>query len=174
MTRPKNRSDLLYQAEEEFDILHKIVEQVPQGLREVPGACGEWSVKDILAHLDVWHEMFLRWDAVGSAGDMPSMPAEGYNWSQIPALNHEIFERHRYDDWHLVETRLKHSYEKVLEVMSSYTDDDLFTKKRFEWTGSTSIASFAISASSSHYAWATKLIKTWLRTQAEAKTSVES
>ncbi|NJL58174.1 hypothetical protein HC928_25955 [bacterium] len=29
----------------------KAVEELPQAIWEQPGACGEWSVKDIVAHL---------------------------------------------------------------------------------------------------------------------------
>jgi len=168
MTRPKNRDDLLYAAEEEFAKLHEIVEQVPEDLRATPGACDEWSVKDLLAHLDAWHEMFLRWEAVGATGEVPAMPAAGFTWAQTPELNQEIFERHRHDDWDLVQSRLDHSYRKILEVISSHTDEDLFTKKRFAWTGSTSIGSYAVSATSSHYGWAANLIRKWLKSNLAA------
>jgi hypothetical protein len=162
VTRPKNREELLYAAEEEFDKLQLVVEEVPEDLRATPGACEEWSVKDLLAHLDAWHEMFLRWEAVGATGEIPAMPAAGYTWAQTPELNQEIFERHQHDDWDLVQSRLAHSYKKTVEVISCHTNEDLFTKKRFKWAGSTSIGSYAVSATSSHYGWATKLIHKWI------------
>ena len=163
MSRPKTRAELLYQAEEEFDKLHKLVAEVPLDERETPGACEAWSVKDILAHLDAWHEMFLRWEVVGSTGEIPAMPAAGYTWKQTPELNQAIYERHKADDWDAVVTRLRHSYERVIEVISAHSDEELFTKKLVPWTGSTSIGSYAVSASSSHYAWASRLIRRWLK-----------
>jgi len=41
---------------------------LPADARDRPGACAEWSVKDILAHLDAWHDLFLGWVADADAG----------------------------------------------------------------------------------------------------------
>ena len=38
-------------------------------------------------------------------------------------------------------------------------DEELFTKKKYHWTGSTSLGSYLVSATSSHYDWALKLIR---------------
>ncbi|MDR1911573.1 MAG: ClbS/DfsB family four-helix bundle protein, partial [Helicobacteraceae bacterium] len=37
--------------------------------------------------------------------------------------------------------------------------DELFTKNKYEWTGTTSLGSYLISATSSHYDWGLKTIK---------------
>ena len=58
--------------------------------RETPGACEPWSVKDILAHLDAWHGMWLRWEHFGVRGEPTPMPAEGFTWAQTPDLNARI------------------------------------------------------------------------------------
>ncbi len=60
--------------------------------------------------------------------------------------------------------RLVQSHAKAVAIISAYTDDQLFTKKFYPWTGSTSVGSYAISATSSHYSWAAKLIRKWAKT----------
>lgn len=47
--------------------------------------------------------------------------------------------------------------------MSDYSEDDLFTKRRFAWTGSTSVGSYVISATTSHYDWTRTLIRRFVR-----------
>lgn len=126
--------------------------------RVASGVCDNWSVKDLLAHLDAWHEMFLSWEEEGSARRKPVMPAPGYRWKETPALNEEIWERTKGDDFEDVANRFHSSYEAVRKVVESYDPEDLFTKKRFAWTGSTSVGSYAVSATSSHYEWARKLV----------------
>jgi hypothetical protein len=59
--------------------------------------------------------------------------------------------------------RLRDSYARIVLVLSGYSDEDLFTKKRYRWTGSTSVGSYAVSATSSHYAWASELIRRSLK-----------
>ena len=146
-------------AADEFDRLWQVVATVRDADRVRPGVCEVWSVKDVLAHLDAWHEMFVGWEVAGSRGERPPMPAPGYSWSQIPALNEEICHRHEADDWDDVEQRLRDSHTGVLGSVDRYDEEELFTKQRFSWTGTTSVASYATSATSSHYRWATKLIR---------------
>ena len=164
MPRPQNRSQLLEQMERNFRSLWEEVDSIPAELRLVPGACELWSVKDILAHLDAWHEMFLLWEREGAAGRKPDMPAPGFTWKDTPTLNEVIWERTRHDDYEEVCDRLHSSYGRVRAAVESYDDEDLFTKRRYKWTGSTSVGSYAVSASSSHYDWARQLIRKYQKT----------
>ena len=159
MPRPATRADLLAAIDTELARLMAQVQQVPPADRLRPGACGDWSVKDLLAHLDAWHEMFLSWEVVGSRGGKPEMPAPGHTWATTPALNEEIRRRHQDEPWDEVATRLADSAARVWALADRYDEADLFAKKRFAWTGSTSLGSYAVSATSSHYAWATQLIR---------------
>jgi len=54
---------------------------------------------------------------------------------------------------------LKKSHQDMLELIQKHSDDDLFTKKKYAWTGTTSLGAYLISATSSHYDWALKTIK---------------
>jgi hypothetical protein len=50
-----------------------------------------------------------------------------------------------------------------MELAAGHTDAELFTKRRYVWTGSTSLGAYLVSATSSHYAWAAKQLRTFLR-----------
>ena len=78
-------------------------------------------------------------------------------------LNAEIWERTRDDPWDEVVARFEASRARVRGVVASYDDAALFTKKRFAWTGSTSVGSYAVSATTSHYDWARKLVRAFSR-----------
>lgn len=169
MARPTDKTELLTAAADEFDQLWAAVDLVAVEDRERPGACEAWSAKDLLAHLHAWHEMMLGWERTGSAGDMPEIPGPGYTWAEIPALNQAIFERTRDDRWDDVVARLTSSHGLVMAVIDAYDDDDLFAKRRYRWTGSTSVGAYLVSASSSHYAWASKLIRKWAKQQKKVR-----
>ena len=55
--------------------------------------------------------------------------------------------------------RLADSAARVRALVERHEEADLFTKKRYAWTGSTSLGSYAVSCTSSHYAWASDLIR---------------
>jgi hypothetical protein len=163
MGRPTNRDELLAAAEHEYAQLMDAVDEVPKDLRSTPGACAEWSVKDLLAHLSAWHLMLLDWEHVGAAGRKPEMPAKGFTWRQTPELNDTIYHRYVDDSWEDVLDNLRRSHADVIEMIEGYDDEDLFTKQRYAWTGSTSVGAYATSATSSHYAWATKHVRRFVR-----------
>ena len=163
--RPTTKAELAAAADTEFDRLWVAVEAVPVGDRERAGACEAWSVKDLLAHLHAWHEMTLNWEKAGSAGERPSIPSEGYTFAETPALNEAIHQRTMNDTWDDVVARLRATHAELRAVIEWYSDDDLFTKQRFAWTRSTSVGAYIVSATSSHYAWASKLIRKWTTTR---------
>jgi len=103
--------------------------------------------------------MLLEWYEVGMAGDKPEMPAKGYTWKTLPDLNRKI--QVKYSNVSLAEARkmLDNSFLALLKLIKNHTDANLFEKKKYQWTGSTSLAAYLISATSSHYDWAYKLVK---------------
>jgi hypothetical protein len=159
MPRPSSLSELLTRLDSEFDALLGEVDRIDVAGLLAPGACGEWSVKDLLAHLDAWHDLFLTWEDAGRAGRAVSIPAPGFTWKQTPALNDVLWRRHRDDSLGEVLARLRASHARVRDVVAAYDEPDLFAKRRYPWTGSTSVGSYAVSATTSHYDWARKLIR---------------
>lgn len=87
------------------------------------------------------------------------MPAKGYTWKTLPDLNREIWKK--YQDLNLQKAKemLETSFNSVQKIIQKHSHEDLFTKKQYPWTGSTSLGAYLISATSSHYDWAYKLIK---------------
>lgn len=166
MARPTNKADLVEAAKEEFQRLWETVETVPSAYRESPGACEDWSVKDLLSHLHAWQEMALRWESEGSTGEQPAVPAEGFTFAETPALNQAIFERTRDHGWDAVVADLNATHGALLAVIDGYDNEDLFTKKRYAWTRSTSVGVYMVSATSSHYLWASKLIRKYAKSLA--------
>jgi hypothetical protein len=164
MARPTTKAELIAAAEHELDRLWAAVETVPPEAREVEGACEAWSVKDVLAHLHAWHLMVLEWHREGMSGGDPAIPAEGFTWADIPALNHQIHLRHRDDPWDDVVAALRRSHGDVMALVEAQDEADLFVKGRHAWTGATSVGAYLVSATSSHYAWASKLLRRWART----------
>lgn len=117
------------------------------------------TIRDVLAHLHEWHLLFLNWYEVGMAGDQPDMPAKGYTWKTTALLNRKIWDAYQQEELDSVKEKLHKSFEKVQNIIQTFPADTLFEKKKYRWTGSTSVGAYLVSATSSHYDWALKLIK---------------
>ena len=161
MARPKTKTELLTQSQTNFDQLLKLVQSLSEAECTEPGVNEAWSVKDVLAHLYAWHKMFFIWYDEGMSGGKAEMPAPGYKWSQTPALNEAIYQQYKNKDFAQVLADLETSHARMMQIIAGHSNEELFTKQRYKWTASTSVGSYAISASSSHYQWALDLIKKW-------------
>ena len=55
--------------------------------------------------------------------------------------------------------QLRDSHKKILDLAENFTDDELFEKAHYNWTGTISLGSYFISTTSAHYDWALKKLK---------------
>lgn len=78
-------------------------------------------------------------------------------------MNIEFWKKHQTTSLTDVKTALKESHSDTMKLIESFSDDELFIKKHFSWTGTTSLGSYCISSTSSHYDWGIKKIKRHLK-----------
>ncbi|MHB8107348.1 MAG: isochorismatase family protein [Candidatus Cryosericum sp.] len=154
MPKPTNKRELLDEAQREYEALIKQVTGFTVKELVRPGVIGEWSIKDILAHLLEWQRMCLGWYEAGLRGEKPSLPAKGYNWSQLPALNQDIYERHKDAKLDTIRSQLEASHKHMLDVAGSLSEEELFTAGRHKWTGVSTLASYIDANTGAHYRWA--------------------
>ncbi len=161
MPRPKTKDELLELSETNFVLLNELVDSysTKEQAAEFPKGTLNRNIRDVLAHLHHWHSMFMDWYAVGMKGEKPVMPAEGYTWKTVPELNRVIREKYKNVALNEARVHLNQSYQQVQKIIEKHSNEELFEKKRYKWTGSTSLGSYLVSATSSHYDWAYKLIK---------------
>lgn len=161
MPRPKSKQELQDLSQKNFDRLMYLVESFPeieQGRDFPPGTLNR-NIRDVLAHLHHWHLMMLDWYEIGMSGNKPSMPAEGYTWKTTGELNKKINLHYQSIPLDKIKDLLQESHSQVLDLIEKHTNEELFEKKRYPWTGSTSLGAYVISATSSHYDWGYKLIR---------------
>lgn len=156
MPRPTNKLDLLAAIEKERGALEAFLEPLTEAQMTMPGVVGDWSVKDMLAHLIAWEQMCLGWYYAGLRDETPELPAPGFKWNQTPQLNHQIYENYR--DWPLEEilTQFQASHQQILGVIQELPNEKLFQAGQFTWTRKNTLGTYFVSATSSHYLWARK------------------
>jgi hypothetical protein len=123
--------------------------------------CGKWSVKDLLAHLTEWGNMFLHWYAEGLAGRTPPTPAEGFTWREMPALNKQIYEKYKDDEWGKVESEFETMHRKFFQLARDIPEGDYFVPGLYPWMGRSRLALFIHANGGGHYRWARQWIEKW-------------
>jgi hypothetical protein len=162
------KAELLEQIGVERSKLDALLKQVtPRQMTQVGATAAGWSVKDILAHLIAWQQMNLDWYATGLRGETPDIPK---TWSNIRKVNDQIYRKHHRRSLKAVLADYNAFHQKMLELIEEVPERDFATVGRLTWTGLTWTLSDCIRwNTASHYRWASKHIKKWLRAQTKAK-----
>jgi hypothetical protein len=161
MAIPKNKIELFNQSQDNF---HKLTELInsyseQERLSDFPLGTMNRNIRDVLAHLYHWHILFLDWYSVGMKGEKPEMPAKGYSWNDTKELNKVIWNKYTTHELIEIQRALVITHSKVQDIIGKHSEEELFTKKHYLWTGSSSLAVYIRSNTLSHYNWAYQLIK---------------
>ena len=161
MPVPKTKEELIQQGLENYQKLNQLIDSFPpeKQVADFPEGTMNRNIRDVLAHLHHWHLMLFDWHEIGKTGKQPNMPADGYGWNDTPALNKKIWEDYQGVELAEIREKLQDSFEQTQTIISLYSTEELFEKKRYLWTGSSSMATYLRLNTSSHYMWAIKLIK---------------
>jgi uncharacterized protein (TIGR03083 family) len=154
MPRPHTKTQLLSESQKEYAALQKSLAALTPEQMVQANALGEWTAKDVIAHLYEWQQMFFRWYEAGLRGETPAVPAEGYKWNQLPALNQAIYERYRDMPLEDVLKAFEASHAKTLALVESLSDETLTTPGLYPWMNQNSLIAYLAANGSSHYVWA--------------------
>ena len=165
MPRPTTKADLIQAANDQFAKLWTLIDEMSDEEKSadiVPNERDK-NVRDVLVHLYEWHCLLLNWIRSNTnRNPAPFLPAP-YNWKTYPQMNVVFWEKHQSTSYIDAETMLKKMHQEVMALIETFSNEDLFSKGAFDWTGTTTLGSYCVSATSSHYDWAFKDIKKALK-----------
>lgn len=167
MARSSTKADLVTSANEQYNKLWTLInsmtteEQTATFLFEDR----DKNLRDILVHLYEWHQLLLNWVSSNQAGEAKPFLPSPYNWRTYPQMNIELWEKHQETSFESSIEMFKKSHLDVMLLIETFSNDELFTKKYFSWTGTTTLGSYCVSATSSHYDWAMKKIKKHIKSR---------
>ena len=164
--RYSSKQEFLASVELEHRRLLELLSSVPLSRYKETGVWGDgWTIHDLLAHLSEWEQMCLRWFREGKGGGDPAIPAPGYKYSEIKALNREIQRRYSGQPGEKVRNDFERSYEEIHALIASLTDRELLMPGVFAWTKKNPLTTYLGANTCSHYRFGIKVLKRWLRQQ---------
>ena len=176
MARATTKADLVTSANEQFVKMWKLIDTMSDEQQNATfgkemataGKEAHWSrdknLRDILVHLYEWHLLLLNWIKVNSSGEHKPFLPEPYNWKTYPTMNVEFWKKHQNTPLTEAKTKLKESHKDVMALIETFSNEQLFAKGVFDWTGTSTLGAYCVSATASHYDWAIKKIKVHIRT----------
>ncbi len=180
MARATTKSDLITSANGQFDKMWKLIdkmsdEQQGAAFADTMATAGKeahWSrdknLRDVLVHLYEWHQLLISWITTNRKGEAKPFLPDPYNWKTYPAMNVEFWKKHQQTPLIDAKKMLCESHKQVMALIDTFSNDELFSKAMFGWTGTSTLGAYCVSATASHYDWAMKKIKLHIKTRCNA------
>lgn len=117
------------------------------------------NLRDILIHLYEWQQLLLQWVPANLNGmDKPFIPAP-YNWKTYGDMNGEFWKKHQHTALEDAQNMLGESHCAVMKLAETFSNEELFSKGMYKWVGGSTLGSYFVSVTASHYDWALKKLK---------------
>ncbi len=163
----KTKAAILERLQTERRRLERNVSQLgPEDLLK-PGVVGEWSVKDVLAHLADWEAHMLVWVEAARGGDLVASPDPGLTWKQLDAFNQRVYGRHRDQPPEAVIEYFHETHRQFMALVEAMPEEEMLTPGRYPFLGRDTIYKW-LGAYAAHDVWAKAAIRKWQKTQREA------
>ena len=171
MPRPKTKEELVLASKENYEKLNRFISQLSEDELQTPFDFSRdpkkkeahWkrdkNLRDVLIHLYEWQQLLLTWVHSNQEGHERSFLPEPYNWKTYGEMNVAFWKKHQKTSLEEETRLLEQSHREILELIEVFSNDELFAKDVYKWTGGTSLGFYFISSTSSHYDWALKKLK---------------
>lgn len=171
MSRPTTKSDLISAATDNYEKMNSIISSLTEKELATPfDFSGDdkkkeahWkrdkNLRDILIHLYEWHQLLLNWVQANQNGeDSPFIPRP-YNWKTYGNLNMILWKKHQDTTLEQAKELLAKSHQDVMDLAETFSNEELFSKGIYKWVGGSTLGSYFVSVTASHYDWAMKKLK---------------
>lgn len=181
MARATTKAELVQSANQQFSQLWELISAMPEQEQQSEFNFGgdfiakqkeaHWTrdhnLRDVLIHLYEWHTLLLNWIEANQQGNTQPFIPVPYNWKTYGQLNIDFWTNHQTTPYQQAQEMLKKSHTEIMALINTLSNDELFTKKYFAWVGTSSLGSYFVSVTASHYDWAIKKIKIHRKTYQE-------
>lgn len=169
MERPASKSDLISASEANYKEMNEFISSLTEKELSTPFEFGDtkkeahWkrdkNLRDILIHLYEWHQLLLDWVSSNLKGEERPFLPQAYNWKTYGKMNEEFWKKHQNTTLEKAKELLEKSHKEVMDLAKTFTNEELFSKGIYKWVGNSTLGSYFVSNTSSHYSWATKKLK---------------
>ncbi len=175
MGRPTTKTDLMAAAADQYRKLNTVISGLTEQelstdfdfTGDVKKKEAHWkrdkNLKDILIHLYEWHRLLLNWVHTNQNGDACPFIPQPYNWKNYGDMNVEFWKKHRNTSLEEAKECLEKTHGEVLRLAETFSNEELFSKGVYKWVGGSTLGSYFVSVTASHYDWAVKKLKAHMK-----------
>ena len=175
MGRPTTKTDLMIVAANNYEKMNALISGLTEKELSTPFDFtsdekkkeAHWkrdkNLRDVLIHLYEWHQLLLNWVHSHQNGDDKPFIPQPYNWKTYGDMNVEFWKKHQNTSLEEAKELVEKTHDEVLCLAESFSNEELFSKGVYKWVGGSTLGSYFISVTASHYDWAMKKIKAHMK-----------
>ena len=161
-----NKSELVEQIQIGHKLFRAMLAELSDEQMLEPGVVGQWSVKDILAHIVAHQQYMIQWIDRRLHGETPQefqpydMPED-----QLARLNEQIYLENRNGPLAELLAELDRTYVRTLTLVSGPEEADLTDTSRFRLAGGEPLWEAVAANTFWHYEEHGRDIRAWMKRQ---------
>ncbi|MCI8417259.1 MAG: ClbS/DfsB family four-helix bundle protein [Lachnospiraceae bacterium] len=171
MGRPTTKTDLLTAAAGNYEKLQDLISGLTEKELATPfDFSGDekkkeahWerdkNLRDIFIHLYEWHQLLWSWVESNQKGVRKPFIPRPYNWKTYGDMNRKFWKKHQNTSLEEAKNLFQKSHKQVVDLAETFSNEELFFKGIYTWVGGSTLGSYFVSVTSSHYDWAMKKLK---------------
>jgi hypothetical protein len=147
------KSELLQAIREQRANVDRVVAETGDRMNE-PGAMGDWTMKDVIAHLTGWRQRSVARMEAAVAQREPVLPwgvPEGADDYDYEAINQRIHAANSIRTVEEVLAESRASFDQLEAAVAALSDDDLFSPSRFGWMRGAALGPSVIGGTVEHF-----------------------
>lgn len=156
-----DKSSLLHEMSNGYTALEDILAPLDQAQMTTPGVNGDWSIKDILAHLNAWQDYTVIRLQAAARNEEPAVhgPADD---EETDKMNARFYEENKSRPLDEVLADFRTTYRQIEEGVQALNSEDLFEPKRFTWMKDNALWELVAGNTYEHYQEHIQSIQEWL------------
>ncbi|HEX6480382.1 MAG TPA: ClbS/DfsB family four-helix bundle protein [Ktedonobacteraceae bacterium] len=160
-----DKAQLLEEMSNGYITLENILAPLNRAQMTTPGVNGDWSIKDILAHLNAWQGYLVIRLQAAARDEAPAVQgviSDEDEGNTVDRLNADFYEESKSRSLDEVLAEFRATYRQIVEAVQALSDEDLFERKRFSWTKGNALWELVPGDTYEHYQEHIGSIREWL------------
>jgi hypothetical protein len=146
-----HKQELLTQVKHERAQWDRLLEGISQDWMLLPAAMGDWTFKDLVAHITAWahFDVLNRLEAV-LRQERPS-PVPGPAGWNVEQINFWIYATHKYRAVQHILAESRQLWQRMEDLMQALPEQELCDPQRFDWLAGRPLGPTVLEAVAGHF-----------------------
>src|SRR5260370_30538123 len=129
MAEQMDKASILDELRSKYVALEAILAPLDEAQLTTPGVIGDWSIKDILAHITAWHHRLLARLHAARYNEEPTISGPNSE-EEMDRLNEQFYKENKSRPLADVLGDFRSSYLQIVEAVPAMPEEDLIAPRR--------------------------------------------